>query len=229
VTAFVITLVLLGTPLACAQTCPAPEGVTPVEMAVGTQKVLNFAKPVQRASVDGSATAELRSVGNSQYLIVVTSEGVANVSATLQDGSEQKYRVRARKLDIDSCGISDIWKLLPCESEIGPRYTPAGGFELVGQYRNLDDVEALRALRKTYAERSFGIRLPPVPVRLVAEAVSKANAALERAGSTVRVRHLGKGMVLVSDPPANEAAMKIAAEILAPHRELLLDLAEASE
>ncbi|MBS1149590.1 MAG: hypothetical protein H6Q89_1288 [Myxococcaceae bacterium] len=200
----------------CVPACPLSEGVEQIRLGVGTQKVLTLNSEWRGYTFTGDGI-EVKAIGNNQLLLIGARSGVTELRLFLA-GGEKRYSLWVRKLDPDSCGSFGpgpyVW--MPCGGDFDVSFRN-DRLVATGTYRDLDDWKKVHAFRVAYR----GAAIPPPTAPLLARALSDANVALFRAGLEVRVRRLGKGVVLT---PADPATLKKAEEVLAPHRQLLVDL-----
>ncbi len=195
----------------CVPGCPVTgtEGYEAVNLSVGTQKVLTV--PGMTTYTLKGEGAEVKTIGK-QLLVIGAARGVAFLDVESSTGV-RRFKVRVKQLFIDECGMSPIYKVLPCEAGFDvhfedDRVTVTGRFRTVAEWMKVQDLR----------QQHPGIAWPRVPKELAGEAVAIANQALQDAGLAVRVKGLGRGFVV---SPADAATLAKAAAVLAPHQQML--------
>ena len=193
----------------CVAACPLREGETFLQLGVGTQKVLTV--PDWRGTAYAGDVIDVRRIGSNQLLIIGASSGSAALDVFTARGVEH-YAVKVTKLDPDSCGLSELWKQLPCGGDFDADFK-SDRLRVVGTYRGLVDV--LQVLR--LAAKYPGLPIPPVPPVLAQRVLTETNIELFRAGLPVTVRCSGASLELQTNEPA---ALEAAKALIARHTEL---------
>lgn len=196
----------------CIPPCADPPGLDVIRLFVGTQKLLPLAED-ETVRLEGTGP-ELKPIGKNQLLVIGAERGISQLIIEGPQGT-RRFKVRVRQLGIDECGISLLYKLLPCDAGFDVQFE-GDRVTVTGRFRTLDEwLKVLPARREHWS-----VDWPGVPPEVIAEAEGRANDALKAAGLAVRVKAIGRGFVV---SPADAKTLARAAEVLAPHRETLRD------
>lgn len=196
----------------CVPACALEPGEELVRLGVGTQKVVTVEGDWSGTVFSGAI--EVKVLSRTQLLIIGADSGRGDLRVFFPKG-ERRFVAKVTKLDPDSCGISELWKRLPCGGDFDFDVS-TGQVRIHGTYRSYEDLLTLLQLAASVP----GAQIPPPPAVLVDRAFSEVNLALFRAGLEVRVRCEGKAAALHVDRPQPPDVLQRATDLVARHGEL---------
>ena len=210
--ALALALRLLTSSPDCVPPCPVLPGEELLRLGVGTQKVLTVPE-LKGTAVSGDAI-DVRIIRGDQVLVIGASSGRGDLDVFTR-GGVHRYVVKVTKLDPDSCGLSDVWKMLPCGGDFDFD-SQSDRQKIVGTYRGLADLLQVLKVSAKYP----GVLIPAPPPALVERAFTEVNGALFRAGLEVRAQCKGAEVELHVEKPQPLERVQQAAEFVAAHGEL---------
>jgi pilus assembly protein CpaC len=148
----------------------------PISLGVGTQKVLTV-PGIQRVAIGDPAVAELRTIGNSQLLLIGQAEGKTTLLVWKTSGQRLSYLVTVRKQDPNEV-ISEIKKLLGEIEGVNVRMV-GDRIYLDGQAYTQADADRIDQVVGLYANVKSFVKIAPNAKKLVAQ---NLNAAFQKAG-----------------------------------------------
>ena len=169
--AWVVTVaVALATTVAWAQ-----EGST-ISLGVGTQKVITVPN-ISRIAVGDPSIADVKTIGNSQILIIGAGEGKTTLLIWKSSGQRVSYLVTVRKQDPNEV-ISEIKKLLGEIEGVTVRMV-GDRIYLDGQAYTTQDADRIEQVVGLYPNVKSFVKIAPNAKKLVAQ---NLNAAFQKAG-----------------------------------------------
>jgi hypothetical protein len=183
--------------------CPAKPGELRVRLGQSTQKLVTIPGLRGTALIGVPTVVGVKWIGENQLLI--SGAGVGNATITTF-GTEGRKELFVEVSNYDrGCGIFEIDKIIPCDSQIKVRMV-GDRIYLEGHADTYEDWKAVRKL-KTYGNVISFVKLNP---RFADRAVHDANLALLKAGfERVRIVVAGTRAILEGDvPEGNERRIR---------------------
>ena len=149
---------------------------TTIALGVGTQKVINV-PGIARIAVGDPAIADIKTLGNSQILIIGQGEGRTTLLIWKGNGTRLSYLISVRKKDPNEI-IEEIKKLLGDREGITVRMV-GDRIYLDGYAYTTEDHERVEQIVSLYPSVKSFVKVAPNAKKLVA---NNLNAALQRAG-----------------------------------------------
>jgi len=157
------------------QSALAQEG-TQLSLGVGTQKVVNV-PGITRIAVGDPAIADVKTIGNSQILVIGAGEGKTTLLVWKSSGQRVSYLVSVRKQD-PSDVINEIKKLLGEIEGVSVRMV-GDRIYLDGQAYTTQDAERIEEVVNLYPNVKSFVKVAPNAKKLVAQ---NLNNAFQKAG-----------------------------------------------
>lgn len=149
---------------------------TTIALGVGTQKVINV-PGIARIAVGDPSIADIKTLGNSQVLIIGAGEGRTTLLIWKANGTRLSYLISVSKKDRNEI-IEEIKKLLGDREGITVRMV-GDRIYLDGYAYTTDDHERVEQIVGLYPMVKSFVKVAPNAKKLVA---NNLNAALQRAG-----------------------------------------------
>jgi len=171
------TAVRIGVVVAAfaASAALAQEGGT-ISLGVGTQKVITV-PGIARVAVGDASVADVKTIGNSQLLIIGSAEGKTTLLIWKTSGQRVSYLVSVRRQDPNEI-ISEIKKLLGEIEGVSVRMV-GDRIYLDGQAYTQADANRIDQVVQLYPNVKSFVRVAPNAKKLVAQ---NLNAAFQKAG-----------------------------------------------
>ncbi len=157
-------------------TAQAQEG-TSLSLGVGTQKVITIPGGISRIAVGDPSVADVKTIGNSQILIIGSGAGKTTLLVWKGNGQRISYLVSVRTQDPNEV-ISEIKKLLGDIEGVSVRMV-GDRIYLDGQAYTTQDADRIDQVVGLYPNVKSFVKIAPNAKKLVAQ---NLNAAFQKAG-----------------------------------------------
>ncbi|MBX5483153.1 MAG: pilus assembly protein N-terminal domain-containing protein [Myxococcaceae bacterium] len=167
---------VVGAALALAATAAWAQEGTSINLGVGTQKVITV-PGISRIAVGDPSIADVKTIGNSQVLIIGSGEGKTTLLIWKNSGQRISYMVTVRRQDPNEV-IGEIKKLLGDIEGVSVRMV-GDRIILDGQAYTTQDADRIDQVVGLYPNVKSFVKVAPNAKKLVAQ---NLNAAFQKAG-----------------------------------------------